>query len=85
MRAQRFSAPSRVKAFFTEWGRIFGVVYGQELEKAGLPGIKAVWAHEVGSSRMLLNIAIEQKYAGHATQVGHVASQCHVGAYAGNM
>jgi 4-hydroxy-3-polyprenylbenzoate decarboxylase len=32
---------------------------------------------------MLLNIAIEQKYAGHATQVGHVASQCHVGAYAG--
>lgn len=55
----------------------------QELEKAGLPGIKAVWAHEVGSSRMLLNISIEQKYAGHATQVGHVASQCHVGAYAG--
>ena len=55
----------------------------QELEKAGLQGIKAVWAHEVGSSRMLLNISIEQKYAGHAAQVGHVASQCHVGAYAG--
>ncbi len=55
----------------------------QELEKAGLSGIKAVWAHEVGSSRMLLNIAIEQRYGGHATQVGHVASQCHVGAYAG--
>ena len=34
MRAQRFSAPSRVKAFFTEWDRIFGVVYGQELDKA---------------------------------------------------
>jgi 4-hydroxy-3-polyprenylbenzoate decarboxylase len=32
---------------------------------------------------MLLNVAIEQKYAGHAIQVGHVASQCHVGAYAG--
>jgi len=55
----------------------------QELEKAGLSGIKAVWAHEVGSSRMLLTIAIEQRYGGHATQVGHVASQCHVGAYAG--
>jgi len=55
----------------------------QQLEKAGLTGIKAVWAHEVGSSRMLLNIAIKQLYAGHATQVGHVASQCHVGAYAG--
>lgn len=34
MRAQRLSAPSRVKAFFTEWERIFGVVYGQELGKA---------------------------------------------------
>ncbi len=34
MRAQRLSAPSRVKVFFTEWDRIFGVVYGQELEKA---------------------------------------------------
>ena len=34
MRAQRLSAPSRVKAFFNEWDRIFGVVYGQELEKA---------------------------------------------------
>jgi UbiD family decarboxylase len=55
----------------------------QELERAGLSGIKAVWAHEVGSSRMLLVIAIEQRYGGHATQVGHVASQCHVGAYAG--
>jgi 4-hydroxy-3-polyprenylbenzoate decarboxylase len=55
----------------------------QELEKAGLSGIKATWAHEVGNTRMLLAIAIEQRYAGHATQVGHVASQCHVGAYAG--
>jgi len=55
----------------------------QELEKAGLSGIKAVWAHEAGSSRMLLVIGVEQRYGGHATQVGHVASQCHVGAYAG--
>ncbi len=55
----------------------------QELEKAGLSGIKAAWAHEAGSSRMLLTISIEQRYGGHATQVGHVASQCHVGAYAG--
>jgi 4-hydroxy-3-polyprenylbenzoate decarboxylase len=55
----------------------------EQIEKAGLSGIKAVWAHEAGSSRMLLIIAIEQRYAGHATQVGHVASQCHVGAYAG--
>ncbi len=55
----------------------------EQIEKAGLSGIKGVWAHEAGSSRMLLIIGIEQRYAGHATQVGHVASQCHVGAYAG--
>jgi 4-hydroxy-3-polyprenylbenzoate decarboxylase len=55
----------------------------QALQKAGLSGIKAAWASEVGNTRMLLTIAIEQRYAGHATQVGHVASQCHVGAYAG--
>ena len=34
MRAQRASAPSRVKTFFKEWDRIFGVVYGLETEKA---------------------------------------------------
>ncbi len=34
MRAQRRKGPSRVKTFFQEWDRLFGVVYGQELEKA---------------------------------------------------
>jgi hypothetical protein len=34
MRTQRRKAPSRIKTFFQEWDRIFGVVYGQELEKA---------------------------------------------------
>jgi hypothetical protein len=34
MRTQRKQAPSRIKTFFQEWDRIFGVVYGQELEKA---------------------------------------------------
>jgi 4-hydroxy-3-polyprenylbenzoate decarboxylase len=57
----------------------------EQLERAGMSGIKGVWADEAGSSRMLLGIAIEQRYPGHATQVGHVASQCHVGAYAGKM
>jgi 4-hydroxy-3-polyprenylbenzoate decarboxylase len=55
----------------------------QQMDRAGLSGIKSVWAHEVGSSRLLLAIAIDQRYGGHATQVGHVASQCHVGAYLG--
>jgi len=34
MRAQRRQAPSRIKMFFREWDRVFGVVYGQELAKA---------------------------------------------------
>ena len=55
----------------------------RQLKASGLSGISAVWAHEAGSSRMLLTIAIDQRYPGHAAQVGHVASQCHVGAYAG--
>jgi UbiD family decarboxylase len=55
----------------------------QQLGRTGLSGVKAVWAHEVGNGRLLLAISIEQRYAGHATQVGHVACQCHVGAYAG--
>ncbi len=33
-KAQRRQVPSRIKTFFQEWDRIFGVVYGQELEKA---------------------------------------------------
>ncbi|TAK47327.1 MAG: UbiD family decarboxylase [Xanthobacteraceae bacterium] len=53
------------------------------LQKAGLSGINSVWAHEVGSARLLLAVGITQRYPGHASQVGHVASQCHVGAYCG--
>jgi len=48
-----------------------------------VPDVKAVWAHEVGSSRMLVGISIKQRYAGHSKQAGHVASQCHAGAYCG--
>jgi 4-hydroxy-3-polyprenylbenzoate decarboxylase len=55
----------------------------QQIQAAGIPGIKAVWADEVGSSRLLIAVAIEQRHPGHASQVGHVASQCHVGAYLG--
>ncbi len=53
------------------------------IEKAGVPDVQAAWAHEVGNSRMLLAVAIKQRYPGHAKQAGHVAAMCHVGAYAG--
>jgi UbiD family decarboxylase len=55
----------------------------QNIERAGVPDVKAVWAHEVGTARMLIGVAITQRYAGHAKQAGHIACQCHVGAYAG--
>ncbi len=55
----------------------------QNIERAGVPDVKAVWAHEVGTARMLIGVAITQRYAGHSKQAGHIACQCHVGAYAG--
>jgi 4-hydroxy-3-polyprenylbenzoate decarboxylase len=55
----------------------------ENIAKAGVPDVAAVWAHEVGTARMLLGIAIKQRYPGHAAQAGHVAAMCHVGAYAG--
>ena len=51
----------------------------KDLEAAGVPDVTAVWCHEVGGSRMLLAVAIKQRYAGHARQAGHVASMCRTG------
>ncbi len=48
---------------------------------AGVPDVKAVWAHEIGGARMFNVIAIRQRYAGHSRQAGHILNQCGVGAY----
>ncbi len=58
-------------------------VLRENIAKAGVPDVTAVWAHETGTARMLLGIAIKQRYPGHATQAGHIAAMCHAGAYAG--
>ena len=55
----------------------------ESIAKAGVPGVTAAWAHEVGNARLLLGIAITQRYPGHAKQAGHIAAMCHVGAYCG--
>lgn len=55
----------------------------EELAKAGVPDVEAVWQHEAGGSRMFTVVSVRQRYPGHARQVLHVASQCHTGAYAG--
>ena len=58
-----------------------GAVWNQ-LEAAGVPEVKGVWAHEAGGSRMWLTVSIKQMYGGHSKQAGLIASQCHAGAYA---
>ena len=55
----------------------------EQIAQAGVPDVTSVWCHEVGGSRMLTGVAIKQRYAGHATQAGHIAAQCRVGGYAG--
>ncbi len=58
-----------------------GAVWHQ-LEAAGVPEVKGVWAHEAGGGRFWLTVSIRQMYGGHAKQAGLIASQCHAGAYA---
>ncbi len=58
-----------------------GAVWHQ-LEAAGVPEVRGVWAHEAGGGRFWLTVAIRQMYGGHAKQAGIIASQCHAGAYA---
>ncbi|MEE2662110.1 MAG: UbiD family decarboxylase [Pseudomonadota bacterium] len=55
----------------------------ENIAKAGVPDVEAAWLHEVGTARMLIGVSIKQRYPGHAKQAGHIACQCHVGAYAG--
>ncbi len=55
----------------------------ENMVKAGVPDVTGAWLHEVGTARMLVAVSIKQRYPGHAKQAGHIACQCHVGAYAG--
>ncbi|GIF19012.1 4-hydroxy-3-polyprenylbenzoate decarboxylase [Actinoplanes tereljensis] len=52
-----------------------------ELVSTGVPGIVKAWAHEAGGGRLFVGVAIEQKYAGHARQVGHLTAQLPAAAY----
>ncbi|MGH3504043.1 MAG: UbiD family decarboxylase [Nocardioidaceae bacterium] len=54
----------------------------EELEAAGVPGVRGVWAHDAGGGRMWLTVAIEQLFPGHPRQAGLIAGQCRSGAYA---
>jgi len=65
MRAQRRQTPSRIKTFFVEWDRIFGVVYGQELEKAEKTAEETAKVYQLpaGSRLKQLLFAIHTYYA----------------------
>jgi 4-hydroxy-3-polyprenylbenzoate decarboxylase len=51
------------------------------LVKAGIPGVRGVWAHECGGGRLLLAVSIKQAYCGHSRQAGYVTAQCQAAAY----
>jgi 4-hydroxy-3-polyprenylbenzoate decarboxylase len=68
------AVPPGINSLLASMGRAARV--WATLEKAGLPGIKGVWAPEEGGSRLLSVISIQQMYAGHSRDVGLIASQC---------
>jgi UbiD family decarboxylase len=56
-----------------------------DLEAAGVPGIKGVWKLPGGGSRFINIIAIEQMHAGHAKMAGLVAAGCGSSTYLGRI
>jgi 4-hydroxy-3-polyprenylbenzoate decarboxylase len=52
-----------------------------ELVATGVAGVKAAWAHESGGGRLFIAVSLEQRYAGHARQVGYLTAQCPAAAY----
>jgi len=54
-----------------------------EVERAGLSGVRGVWVHEAGCARMFNVISIKQAYAGHAKQAALLAASCQSGSYLG--
>ena len=68
----------------TYWFSLFrSATLKSALEAAGIPGIRGIWAHEIGGGRQFVVVSIRQEYAGQAKQAAYVASQCREGAYAG--
>jgi UbiD family decarboxylase len=52
-----------------------------ELVASGVPGVRSAWAHESGGGRLFIAVALEQRYPGHARQVGYLTSQLPAAAY----
>jgi UbiD family decarboxylase len=56
-----------------------------QLEKAGIPNVRGVWAHESGGGRMMVTVSIKQQFPGHSKQTGLVATACRAGAYVNHL
>ena len=63
------------------WGMCKASKVWTDLEGMGIPGIKGVWSPPEAAIAGWTVVSIEQKYAGHAAQVGALAAQCTGGAY----
>lgn len=78
------SPPGKPPSELTSYrGLMRSALVWEQMEKAGVPDVKGVWCHEAGGSRLLVAVAITQRYPGHARQAGHLAAMCHAGAYLG--
>jgi 4-hydroxy-3-polyprenylbenzoate decarboxylase len=63
------------------WGMAKAAKVWADLNAMGVPGIKGVWSPPEGAGWGMTVVSIEQRYAGHASQVGALAAQCMGGAY----
>ena len=45
------------------------------LDGAGIPDVRGAWLHQAGAGRTFGVVSVKQRYFGHSTQVGLVASQ----------
>lgn len=52
-----------------------------ELEKAGIKGIRGVWQHGSGGGRMISIISLKQEYGGHAMRAAMTALGSHAAGY----
>lgn len=57
----------------------------EELIAAGVPDVHGVWCHEVGAGRMLIAVAIKQRYPGHAKQALAMTTSCYTGVQMGKI
>ena len=79
------SSPSKgLRADFAFFRAVWrsALIYN-EIERAGIPEVRGVWCPPFGGARLFVIVSIKQSYPGHATEVGHIASQTRAGAYLG--